>query len=337
MPTIRDVAKHAGVSVGTVSRVLSENETVQPDYRERVRAAIRALGYKPNFAARALRTNKVDVIGLLLPDITNPFFAQLAKSVEMEAAAHGHFVILANSHDDPEIERRQISALLDRSPRGLIVAAASDSEAAEVEADVPILSIDRRLGTHPLASVDNRGGAAMVADHLYELGHRAIAYIAGPQTTEVGRIRKYGFVDRMSALSTVAAPIEVEVYEGKFCFESGEEIAKAVLTGLSPPTAIASANDQIAIGALRAARDLGMDVPGEVSVAGFDDIELSSLVVPRLTTISQPTAALAKAAISQIFDHPDEPQDAILPGVLVKRGSTATAPSPALAPTLASN
>ena len=127
MPTIKDVARKADVSVGTVSRVLAKNETVKEPLKQRVLAAMKELGYKPNLAARALRTNSIDVIGVVVPDITNPFFAQLAKEIEREAASRSHSVMLANSHDDPETERTQITALLDRSVCGLIVIATSDS------------------------------------------------------------------------------------------------------------------------------------------------------------------------------------------------------------------
>lgn len=324
IPTIRDVARKADVSVGTVSRVLSKNTTVKQPLKERVLAAVLELGYKPNLAARALRTNRIDVVGLVVPDITNPFFAQLAKCIEAEAAKRDHSVMLANSHDDAETERKQISALLDRAPRGLIVVAASDTGALGYSTNVPIVSLDRRFEDFPLVSTDHSDGSARIADHLHALGHQRIAYIAGPQNTEVGCTRKEGFVSRIEELNRNGGNICLTVLEGRFDYESGEEIGRAILTDSSDarPTAIAAASDQLAIGVLRAARDLRLEVPADVSVTGFDDIELAALVVPRLTTIRQPTDMLAKCAVEYIFQANSEPVERALKGEIIIRGST---------------
>lgn len=327
MPTIKDVARKADVSVGTVSRVLAKNETVKEPLKQRVLAAMKELGYKPNLAARALRTNSIDVIGVVVPDITNPFFAQLAKEIEREAASRSHSVMLANSHDDPETERTQITALLDRSVCGLIVIATSDIS-LPYKADVPIVSLDRRLGDHPLVTTDHFEGSVQVADHLYQLGHRRIAYIAGPSSMDVARRRREGFISRINALSSAQDPIELTVREGQFDYDSGEEICRQMWAQQDTPhpTAIAAASDQQAIGVLRAARDLKLDVPGDLSVAGFDDISLAALVVPRLTTIRQPIAALAVSAINRIFDPAKDAGDKQIYGTLVVRESTAPRP-----------
>ncbi|MEH6403648.1 MAG: LacI family DNA-binding transcriptional regulator [Sneathiella sp.] len=325
MSTIRDVAQKAGVSVGTVSRVLSKNVAVKQPLKERVLKAVEELAYKPNLAARALRTNRIDVIGLVVPDITNPFFAQLAKCIETEAAKHDHSVMLANSHDDADTERKQISALLDHSPRGVIVVAASDTGALGYDTSVPIVSLDRRFENYPLVSTDHSDGSAKIADHLYELGHRNIAYIAGPQNTEVGRSRKDGFVSRIEALNRADDPVCLKVIEGQFDYESGEEIGHQILNVSNGPipTAIAAASDQLAIGVQRAARDLKLEVPADVSITGFDDIALASLVVPRLTTLRQPTDLLAKTALAYMFSKEMRVEEDALRGDLVVRGSTA--------------
>ena len=325
MPTIKDVARKAGVSVGTVSRVLSKNDTVKQPLKLRVQAAMKELDYKPNLVARALRTNSIDVIGLVVPDITNPFFAQLAKNIEMEAAKRSHSVMLANSHDDMETEKTQIAALLDRSVCEVIVVSTSDGSDLG-KADVPIVSLDRRFGTYPLIATDHYDGSQKIADHLYELGHRRIAYIAGPLSMDVARHRREGFVSRIRALSSDHDPIELNVYEGQFDYDSGEEIGRRILgqnAGGNRPTAIAAASDQQAIGVLRSARDLKLDVPSDLSVAGFDDITLASLVVPRLTTLRQPIEALAATAVEQIFNTETPLADRAIEGDVVKRESTA--------------
>ncbi|MCL4152944.1 UNVERIFIED_CONTAM: hypothetical protein GTU68_054823 [Idotea baltica] len=325
MPTIKDVARKAGVSVGTVSRVLSRNDTVKEPLKLRVRAAMKELNYKPNLAARALRTNSIEVIGLVVPDITNPFFAQLAKNIEMEAARRGHSVMLANSHDDVEAERTQISVLLDRSVCGVIVVATSDGGEGH-KAEVPIISLDRRFGAYPLVATDHRDGSQKIADHLVGLGHRQIAYIAGPQSMEVARQRRDGFVARIEALSKKDDPIRLTVREGQFDYDSGEEIGRALLKDAPPgtrPTAIAAASDQQAIGVLRCARDLKLEIPKDLSVTGFDDITLASLVVPRLTTLRQSIERLAVTAVERVIAGEAVSADEAIGGEVVVRESTA--------------
>jgi LacI family transcriptional regulator len=322
MTTIKDVAHSAKVSVGTVSKVLSGDPTVKKPLRDRVMAAVETLGYRPNLAARALRTNRVDVIGLVVPDISNPFFAQLAKAIETEAAKLGHTVMLANSHDDRDTERRQLRALLDRAPRGIVICAVSDEDQRDFESDTPILSIDRRFQTFPLVSTDHAEGSAQVADHLFALGHRQIAYIAGPQETFVGRVRLAGFQARIDALRAQDPSLGLTIHQGHFGYQAGEDIARRIFSAPARPTAIATASDQLAIGVIRCARDMGIDVPGDVSVAGFDDIELAALVVPRLTTLRQPTAQLAECAIAGLFGARGAIADTFLPGELILRRST---------------
>jgi LacI family transcriptional regulator len=325
LATIKDVAALAGVSIGTVSRVLSKETTVKQKLREKVEAAVIELNFRPNLMARALRTNQIDVFGLIVPDITNPFFAQLAKSIEREADLRGHSIMLANSHDDLDAERKHINILLDRSVRGILIVSASDSQMAEVESKVPIVSLDRRYAHFPLISTDHVNGSAQMADHLFELGHRNIAYIAGPQSTEVGRLRLEGFVGRLQDLSTPSDPVKVTTFVTSFDYAGGEKIARQIFKGskIDWPTAIAAASDQIAIGALRVARDLKLVVPDDISITGFDDISLAELVVPRLTTIRQQTELLAKHAVAIAYEGGSDAADLSIPGELIVRDSTA--------------
>ena len=322
IPTVKDVAIRAGVSVGTVSRVLSGELAVKPALRDKVNEAITALGYRPNFMARALRTTKTDVIGLIVPDITNPFFSQMAASAERAAFEHKHSLMLASSHNDHEAERSHILAFLDRSVRGIIVVATRDSSTSRVKSKVPIISLDRRYADFPLISINHAEAAALVADHLFGLGHRRIAYIAGPPDTEAGRIRREGFVNRIKKLG---GAVELEIVSANFDYESGETVARKLLSRVPGryPTAIAAASDQQAIGALRAARDLGLDVPRDLSIVGFDDIHLANLVVPRLTTVRQPTDLLARHAVDLLLQKAPELTDEAMSASLVVRGSTA--------------
>ncbi|MBU2867396.1 LacI family DNA-binding transcriptional regulator [Pacificibacter marinus] len=326
MSTVKDVAQRAGVSVGTVSKVLSRNPTVKPALRERVMHAVDELGYKPNLAARALRTNKVNVIGLVVPDISNPYFAQLVKCVEAEASKQGHMVMMVNTDDDPAIEITQINALLAQSPHGLIVIGSTERDMEPIKTEVPIVSLDRRFLNYKLISADHVGGSAQVAEHLFHLGHRRIAYISGQLSTEVGRLRKQGFCDRLTALAGRTASLELTSIEGQFDYTSGDEIARRLLSvdADKRPTAIATASDQQAIGVLRAARDLNIDVPQQLSIVGFDDIILAELVVPRLTSVSQNTVEMARLAVHCLLSEAAlSPQDHVIDTVLKERGSTA--------------
>lgn len=330
MPTVKDVAQLANVSVGTVSKVLSNDRTVKEALRARVLKAVSDLNYRPNMAARALRTNHASIIGLVVPDITNPFFAQLAKDIEAEASQRGHTVMLTNSHDDARTEGQQIAALLDRSPRGLIVVACNDTSVSLETTRTRVVSVDRRFHAFPLISTDHALASSKVATYLISLGHTRLAYLAGPQSTEVGRERLAGFKARFESHKRQNPALQLTVHEGHFDYDSGEHLARTLL--LQPPgarpTAIAAASDQMAIGVLRAARDMEIAVPQEVSVAGFDDITLAALVVPRLTTVAQKTDLLAKDAVRRVLEEtPAEAGDALFDGDLVIRESTGRAPA----------
>lgn len=325
MVTVRDVAREARVSVGTVSKVLSKDPTVKIALRDRVVTAVEQLGYRPNMAARALRTNKLNMLGLVVPDITNPFFAQLAKAIEAEAAKQLHTVMLTNSDDDKRVEARQIETLLEQSPRGLIVVGSANPSGAPIATEVPIISVDRRYGTYDLIATDHESGSALIAEHLYNLGHRRIAYISGPKSTEVGHLREKGFREQLLRMSESGDPIDLQTIEGHFDYISGEEIARELLSveTANRPTAIAAASDQQAIGALRKARDLGISVPTELSVAGFDDITLADLVVPRLTSVSQQTDRMAQLAVHRLLSvEPHSVGDELVEPLLCPRGST---------------
>lgn len=325
MVTVKDVAREAGVSVGTVSKVLSKDLTVRPALRERVMTAVDHLGYRPNLAARALRTSKFNMVGLVVPDISNPFFAQLAKDIEAEAAKQAHTVMLANSDDDPDVEARQIETLLDQSPRGLIVVGSVDQSVAAIRTNIPIVSVDRRYANYKLISADHQVGSALIAEHLFHLGHRRIAYISGPLSTEVGRLRKKGFCDRLLSLANDDDNLHLQSVEGHFDYASGEESARKLLVGEfhTRPTAIAAASDQQAIGVLRFARDLGLEVPSELSIAGFDDIALAKLVVPSLTSVSQRTDEMARIAVNHLMSkEPLINDDQLVETYLCPREST---------------
>lgn len=321
MVNIKDVAARANVSVGTVSRVLAKNETVGKELRELVEATIRELNFRPSGVARGLRRSRTDMIGLVIPDITNPFFAELAKHVEASASQAGFSVLLSITNDDPKIELSQIETLLRSYPTGLIVVPTQFGAPAKWQSDIATVAVDRRLKNYPLISVDHYAGAGLAAQHLLQLGHRRIAYIAGPNESPVSRERRKGFLDTL-----IAAGIQPEVVEGHFDYQSGEVLGKHLLSSPEDvrPTAIATASDQQAIGLMRAASDLDLKVPDNLSIVGFDDIPLANLITPRLTTISQPVEQIAARAVAFVIGENAAGTNAgLLDATLVIRNSTA--------------
>ena len=323
--TIKEVAKDAGVSVGTVSRVLAKTAEVKQPLRERVNRSIIKLKYKPNLAARALRANHVNVIGLMVPDITNPYFAQVANLLESEASKKGYALILASSHGDVNHEARQFSALLDHSPKGIVLIPTSDTIKMELPKNIRISILDRPLAEMNAIALDQGKSSALAADHLVALGHRKIAYIAGPHDIQTSIEREAGFSNRIAELQSKNDSIELTIFRGQFDYTSGEAIARDILSLVQSkrPTAIAAASDQQAIGAIRAATDMGVSVPNEVSVIGFDDIVLAELLVPRLTTIRQPVYDMVIEALDQILGRDDSICNQRYMGELIVRSTTA--------------
>ncbi|MEJ6848901.1 LacI family DNA-binding transcriptional regulator [Sinorhizobium fredii] len=326
--TIKDVAKAAGVAVGTVSRVLAKNKTVSEEIRTRVEEVIQELGYTPNSLGRNLRLNRTDLIGLVIPDITNPFFAELAKHVEMMASAEGYSVLLANSHDDPAAEQQQVQTLLGRLPSGLILVPVSGSRIGDLVSGTNTVTVDRPLKGQTLVGVDNRRGGYLAADYLLSLGHRRLGYMGGPQILDVARERYEGFISRIEEFQQQhpGRSLAVQTVDGNFDYRAGEELGNRLLRQEHPPTAIATASDQQAIGLMRAAADIGLSIPDDLSIVGFDDIPLASLVLPRLTTIRQPLAEIARIALDAILKRSSATECKLEP-VLVERSSTRAWPA----------
>lgn len=317
MATIRDVAQRAGVSVGTVSRVISKNETVTSEMRHLVQAAIEELDYRPNLIARSLRSAKTRLIALVVPDITNPHFSELAFHMESAAAPKGYTTIVANTHGDPQLERRQIAELKSRYPAGLLIVPAGSDYQAEDSGRTRIIAIDRPYGEHLLVAADHFAGGRLAASHLVGLGHRRVAFVSGPTDLSVSQDRKRGF---MSVFEEAGISPSPEIVEGGFDLTLDEAALSALLLRPSweRPTGIATSNDQQAIRLIRMARDYGITVPRDLSVVGFDDIPFASLTIPRLTTISQPIQKIAEAAMAALLD-PDQTESVIFPPSIRQR------------------
>jgi LacI family transcriptional regulator len=293
---IEDVAKAAGVSVTTVSHALSGRRPVSALASERVNAAVRELGYRPNALARSLRTRRSLTVALLIPDITNPFYPVLARGLQDALGGAGYHALICNTDAEPGLERELLDDLAQRQVDGMVVMASgltAEDVAPYVDAGIAIVSLGRRID-HPLVDVvesDNAAGAALAARHLIALGHTRIGLIAGTGLT--GELRTAGF-RRTLAAAGLPGPDDL-VAQGDWTREGGETAAHLLLDG-QDVTALFAANDLMAIGAMDAATARAISVPDGVSLVGYDDIDAARLLRPALTTVRNPAYEMGRAA-----------------------------------------
>lgn len=306
MVTIKEVAERAGVSAMTVSRVINDNKYVSPETREKVKRAMEELGYVPNALARGLITKETHVLGLVVSDITNPFFTTIARGVEDTAIKNGFNVILCNTDEDIEKERRYIDLLLRKRVEGIILSPADCNKRENMEQiisrNVPLVLIDRCVkGLHAdCVYSDSTGGAYSLTKHLIGLGHRRIGIITGPKRTSTALDRVKGY---KRALQEEDLSIEEELirWGEKYSREDGYINAIELLNLDRPPTALFGGNRLITVGMLRAIRELNLRIPDDISVVSFDEVEDISLTNPFLTVISQDSYAMGVAATEQLL------------------------------------
>lgn len=299
MVTIRDVARLAGVSPGTVSRVLNGSDRVTPETTERVRAAIERLNYSPSAVARGLRVRATRVWGVVLADIENPFFTSAVRAIQDVAWAAGYSVVLCNSDEDPDNERRAVELLVAQRVAGVIVALASEtSRTLEplFQAHTPVVAIDRRVPGAPVDTVltDNREGARNATLHLVEGGYRRVACITGPRHLTTARDRLDGYLSALGMGGRAADPALVR--HENFKEDGGYRATQELLALDVPPDAIFVANNLMTLGALEALDAAGLRVGEDIALVGFDDLPWSSLVRPRITTVAQPTYEIGRRA-----------------------------------------
>jgi LacI family transcriptional regulator len=329
---MRDVAERAGVSVTTVSHVVNNTRKVNPETRDRVEQAMHTLGYHPNVLARSLRRGETHTIGIILPDSTNPYFAEVVRGIEDSSFSQGYSVILCNSDNDLEKERLYTNVLLEKQVDGVIFVAAGLS-AKNIQnlqnRAVPYVLIDRRVpGTEAdYVLGDNQGGGFLATNHLVELGHRHIACLAGPAGVKLSSERIAGY---QQALHEADIPLNPDwIVEGDFQYQSGYDAAQRLFTSQPAPTAIFACNDLMAIGVYRYAHEAGMDIPQKLSIVGFDDVRLAAYTNPPLTTIRQSKhemGSLAARLLMERMAEPDKtPRLEILRTELIVRESTARA------------
>jgi LacI family transcriptional regulator len=325
MAGIKDVAAEAGVSVATVSRVLNSHPSVSEEARGRVLAAVEALGYRPNAVARSLRTAQTRTLGLVISDVLNPYFTELARFVEEEARALGYSVIIGNADERPELQDHHIRTLIDRRIDGLLVSPADGG--SPVLRDVALSGTPMPGIDVPVVRADGTGAVKDLVAHLHGLGHRRLAIIAGPAATTTGNERVEAFRDAMRELG-LALP-DAYIGQGDFQAASGRRATEGFLGLPEPPEVVFAADNLMALGALDAIRARGLRVPDDIALAAFDDIPWFVHTDPPITAIAQPTADLARAAVRALADLIEgrTPQSVTLPARLVARRSCGGAAS----------
>jgi len=310
--TIKDVAREANVSTATVSHVLNKTRYVSEELTEQVQQAIKRLGYYPNLLVGGLRRKKTFTIGLILPCISNETFGLLAEKIQAMLMDHHYNLIICNTSYDIEIENFALDTLIMKQVDAIIAIPTSIKSKKLLEVNrmgIPIILVDRRvegLNTDSV-SVDNYAGAFNIVKHLINSGHRNIAYI-DRKTVSVHSIdQKKGYIDAlMKSGLTVKTNYIVEARG--FDYSAGYEAAKSLITSNSEITAIFGYYDIIAFGAMRAVFDLGLNVPNDISVVGFDGMPFTSSSTPRLTTVVFPTEELAKAVVNITIKRVKEKQ-----------------------------
>jgi LacI family transcriptional regulator len=327
--TIKQVARLAGVSVATVSRVLNDKGPVREETRRRIREVMETLRYVPHGAARSLTTNQTDTLGILLPDIYGEFFSELIRGIDAAARRHGYHILVSGAHNDREEITAVLRALRGRVD-GLILMTPSPVTLEALRASLPEALCTVLLNCPPLdlpfdsINVDNRGGAYAMTRHLIGLGHRRIAFIQGPPGNHDADERLRGYREAVRHFGAEVAP-ELEL-AGDFSEEAGSRAGQQALALDPRPSAVFAANDGMAIGCLYALRQAGIQVPEEVALAGFDDVPIARFMSPPLTSVGVPIAGLGALALERLLDAmrlrgDGGPRHETLPPTLVVRGS----------------
>lgn len=307
-----DVAKRADVSTAVVSYVLNNGpRVVSAERRARVLAAVEELGYVPDAVAKQLRSGRSDMIGLMLPDIENPFFAQLAHEIELAASARGYTVILSSSSTTQQ-ERANLGRLEKQRVAGIVLASIAGEDHVEELQNMrtPVIAVDRSRPGSSIGSVyvDNAEGARIATDHLIAHGRRHHAIIAGPASSVVADERVAGW---RSSLARAGLSAD-RVIHTDFTLEGGYRAARDLLRDATRPTAVLASSDVQAMGLLRAAADHGVNVPNEIAVMSFDGTELSRFQNPRLSALRQPFSAIAGSAIDRLMARDDDHQPLVM-------------------------
>jgi LacI family transcriptional regulator len=326
---MKDVAREAGVSVQTVSAVVNDKPGITEGTRNRVLETIKKLGYRPYSVARSLRTRKTRTLSLIISDIANPSFATMASVAEEYTHRHGYSLVLYNTHDDIEREGRYLQTAIDRWIDGILFVAAQDRMDGLHDlqaAGIPTVAIDRipEGYTGPSVSLNNEKAGRLAVEHLIDLGHTQIAHIAGPMHLSLSRERAEGF--RATLREHQLEPVAIVPSKHNWECAAGYVAMQELLALSSPPTAVFTANDRMAIGGMRATIEAGLRVPEDISFVGLDDIEISEFQNPPLSTIDQSFQELAALSVQLLLDlvageKPDLTQIVVEPQLIVRQSS----------------
>jgi LacI family transcriptional regulator len=330
--TMADVAGEAGVSLMTVSRVVNNKDDVSPATRQHVQAVIERLGYSPSGIARGLATRCTHTLGLVVPDVANPFFSDVARGAEHVAYAAGYNVFLCNTDEDPERDLAVLQSLEEKRVDGVVLCSSrlDDSDLRRVLNWHPaVVLVNRRLEAASgedrvgVVMVDDEAGGQMATQHLLNTGHRAVGLLTGPPASRSGRLRVKGF--RAALVGADLLDDSARIRPCSPTVEGGREAVRELLAAEPELTALFCYNDLVAVGALHACADLGRSVPDDISVVGFDDIPLAALVTPPLTTCRVPRYEMGSQAmqllLDQISSYPEEYREIVLQPELIVRAS----------------
>ncbi|AGL17258.1 LacI family DNA-binding transcriptional regulator [Actinoplanes sp. N902-109] len=320
--TIRDVARRAGVSPSSVCRALADPAAVRADTRERVQQAVQELGYYPNRAARGLSTGRTGNLGVVLPDLGNPFFPAVVKAVQSQARACDYAVFLSDIDEEPAAEAQLIRAMAKQVDGFLLCSPRSaDEELRSFAGQVPIVVLNRRIAPFPSVTADNPDGMRQAVAHLHALGHRRIGYVSGPRASWSNRERWRGLRTSAGVLGGIEL---VEAGSVPPTVDGGIAIADVVLA--AGVTAVLAYNDLTALGLLHRFQARGVAVPEDISVVGFDGIMLSALVSPALTTVAVAAEQIGRVGVDLLLETMADPERSpvrrVLPAQLIVRSST---------------
>jgi len=330
MVTIKDIAQIAGVSPSTVSRALNDSPLIREETKARIREIAAALGYERNELARGLVKGASGALGLLVPDITNPFFAEITKGVEEVARERGFGVVLCTTENEPAREEEYIKLLRRKRVDGLVIATATLDDPHLLELQrfrIPFVLVSRLAEKveAPFVVVDDRKGGRLAVEHLVSLGHKKIGFIGGPANV-------HSSLERMQAYREVLAEYKLPFHRrwvtfASFTQEAGRTIGKAMLSAKDRPTAIFAANDLIALGVMEAAEELGLRIPEDLSLVGYNNIAYAALPRIQLTTVAQPMREMGRIAaefVIEVLEGKREPRLSLrLEPVLIVRRTTA--------------
>jgi LacI family transcriptional regulator len=306
--TIQDVAAHAGVSAMTVSRVINESPRVSPDTRQRVEASIAKLGYVPNRLARGLIQRKTHAFGVIVPDVANPFFTLVVRGIEQVAWRAGYHVILCDTQGDLERERDYLEDMVEFQVDGVLIAPVGDRSRPQLRRlarnNVPFVLVDRSITDFDadLVQGDSIGGARQLVDHLIELGHTRIAMVTETSEVSTARDRLRGYRDALENAGIEFDP-ELVVESSAIDPDAAAEAAGRLLGLATPPTAIFAVNNIAVVGVVEAARQDGFEIPGDLALVCFDDIEHVSRLYPFLTVMAQPAETFGTIATQLLLDR----------------------------------